>query len=231
LQRIKASKPKGAIFCHADWIAGVDYDANIYHKEDNNKAYEDENNKDPKEEQDIDKDQYNWINEDKLEDQNEDARQDDNHNQHLEQDKVAQDVQEEDGSKDEGTPIISEPESNSQASGVRRSMRTSQPVSQLGPNMSGKLYMQNNKKKRKVSFVKDKKKQLEYCHNLVAQVRPADKKITEYGSNQSMLVARFIQDITMHVNLHRASFVQQYILQKGLKVFGKKGPELEISDA
>jgi hypothetical protein len=38
-----------------------------------------------------------------------------------------------------------------------------------------------------------------------------------------MLVARSIQDITMNVNKYRASFAQQYMLQKGLKVFGNKG--------
>jgi hypothetical protein len=38
-----------------------------------------------------------------------------------------------------------------------------------------------------------------------------------------MLIARFIQDITMNVSEHGASFAQQYMLQKGLKVFGKKG--------
>jgi hypothetical protein len=40
-----------------------------------------------------------------------------------------------------------------------------------------------------------------------------------------MLTARFIQDISMNINQHGASFAQQYILQKGLKVFGKKGHE------
>jgi hypothetical protein len=40
-----------------------------------------------------------------------------------------------------------------------------------------------------------------------------------------MLIARFIQDITMNVNEHGASFTQQYMLQKELKVFGKKGHE------
>jgi hypothetical protein len=65
-------------------------------------------------------------------------------------------------------------------------MRTSQPVSQLEPNMSGKPYMQNNKKKRKVSFVEAKLRQLEHSHNLVAQVRPEEDKIVEYGSNQAI---------------------------------------------
>jgi hypothetical protein len=49
-------------------------------------------------------------------------------------------------------------------------------------------------------------RQLEYCHNLVAQVKPDEEKILEYGSNGAMLIARFIQDITMNVNKHGACF-------------------------
>jgi hypothetical protein len=56
-------------------------------------------------------------------------------------------------------------------------------------------------------------------------VRPREEQTIEYGSSQVMLIARFIQDITKNVNEHGASFAQQYILQKGLKVFGNKGHE------
>jgi hypothetical protein len=66
-------------------------------------------------------------------------------------------------------------------------------------------------------------RQLEYCHNLVAQVKPDKEMNTEYGSDEAMLIARSIQDMTMNVNKHRASFAQQHMLQKGLKV-------LEIKD-
>jgi hypothetical protein len=89
--------------------------------------------------------------------------------------------------------------------------------------MSGKSYLQNDKKiLKKVAFAEDELKQLEYCHNLVCQVKPEKDKTIEYGSCQAMLIARFIQDITMNVNQHGASFAQQYMLQIGLKVFGKK---------
>jgi hypothetical protein len=91
--------------------------------------------------------------------------------------------------------------------------------------MSGKSYIQNNKKKRRVSFAEDKLRQLEYCNNLVAQVKPDEEMTIEYGSNKAMLIARFIQDITMNVNKHGASFTQPCMLQKGLKVFGSKGHE------
>jgi hypothetical protein len=52
----------------------------------------------------------------------------------------------------------------------------------------------------------------------------------EYGSSQAMLVAQFIQDITMNVNEHGVSFAQQYILQKGLKVFGKRGHDASMKE-
>jgi hypothetical protein len=60
---------------------------------------------------------------------------------------------------------------------------------------------------------------------VVSQVKPGKEQIIEYISCQAMQIARFIQDITMNINKHGASFVQQYILQKGLKVFGNKGHE------
>jgi hypothetical protein len=54
-------------------------------------------------------------------------------------------------------------------------------------------------------------------------VKPEKEQIIEYGLSQAMLIARFIEDITMNIKQHGASFAQQYILQKGLKVFGKQG--------
>jgi hypothetical protein len=103
-------------------------------------------------------------------------------------------------------------------------------VEQLEPSMSGKSYAQNIKKKRKVSFAEDELRQLEYCHNLVAQVKLDEEMNNEYGSNKAMQIARFIQDITMNVNEPGASFAQQYMLQKGLKVFGNKGHKASMKE-
>jgi hypothetical protein len=112
---------------------------------------------------------------------------------------------------------VSKQDTDLQGSKLRRSTRESQLVSKLKPNMSGKWYAQDNKKKRKVAFAEDKLRQLEYCHNLVSQVKPQTrKKMVKYGSNQAMQIARFIQDTMMNAKEHEASFVQHYILQKGL---------------
>jgi hypothetical protein len=233
LQRIKDSSHSNleiarTIFHDADWIAGVDYVESTQQEDDYDKDYDEEDNKDPDE--DIKDDQYDRIDKDELEDLNKDARDEDNPNQHHKQDKIENEEQNEQESEDEGTAIISEPESDSQTSEVSRSTRTSQPVERLEPNMSGKLYIQNNRRKKRVSFAKDKLRQLEYCHNLVAQVKPDEEMNIEYGSNEAILIARFIQDITMNVNKHGASFAQQFMLQKGLNVFGNKGHEASMKE-
>jgi hypothetical protein len=103
-------------------------------------------------------------------------------------------------------------------------------VEQLKPNMTGKSYIQKDKREKEISFAKDELRQLEYCHNLVAQVKPDEEMNIEYGSNEAMLIARFIQEITMNVNKHGASFSQQYMLQKGLMVFGNKGHKASMKE-
>jgi hypothetical protein len=224
---LKFKNRKGAIFHDADWIAGVDYDENIQQEDVYDEDYDENDNKDPYE--DIEDNQYNRIDEDELEDLCKDAKED-NPNQHREQNEIENEEENKQESEDEGTAATSEPESISQTSEVRRSTRTSRPVEQLKPNMTGKPYIQNDKKKKRVSFAEDELRQLEYCHNLVAQVKPDEEMSIEYGSNEAMLIARFIQDITMNVNKHRASFAQQYMLQKGLKVFGNKGHEASMKE-
>jgi hypothetical protein len=224
---LKFKNCKGAIFHDADWIAGVDYDENIQQEDDHDEDFDENNSNDPDE--DIDDDQNDQIEKDKLEDLSEDAKKD-NPNRHREQDKIENEEENEQESEDEGTAIISEPESDSQTSEVRRSTRMSRPVERLEPNMTGKSYIQNNKRKKRVSFVEDELRQLEYCQNLVAQVKPDEEMNIEYGSDEVMLIARFIQDITTNVNKHRASFAQQYMLQKGLKVFGNKGHKASIKE-
>jgi hypothetical protein len=223
---LKFKNRKGAISHGADWIAGVDFDENIQQDTEDNKAYDDDENEDPEEAENIDN-KYDWIDKDELEDLIEDEREQANPNQHREDEGQGKDEavgeEEEEEQEEDGSAIISKQETDLQGSKLRRSARESVPVSRLKPNMSGKLYLQNDKKtKKKVVFAEDELKQLEYCHNLVSQVKPEKEQIIEYGSSQAMLIARFIQDITMNVNQHGASFAQQYILQKGLKLFGNK---------
>jgi hypothetical protein len=70
--------------------------------------------------------------------------------------------------------------------------------------MSGKSYIQTRKKKRRESFAEHELRQLEYCHNLIAQVKPDEEMTIEYGSNKAVLIARFIQDIKVECQQTRS---------------------------
>ena len=64
---------------------------------------------------------------------------------------------------------------------------------------------------------------LEYCHNLITQVHPNPQEDVKYATMHAMLIARVMDDINSKVSIQGASFAQQYIIQKGLKVFGDQG--------
>ena len=168
---------------------------------------------------------YDRIDEEEIEDLIEETKEDSNPNQHGEDNN---DNGQEQPNEDETAHISEEDtEAESQGSELRRSTRTSRPVSRLEPTMLGQSYLQAGTRttKKKVRFVEDKLRQLEYCHNLISQVKPDESQTIEYGTSHAMVIARLIQDITTKVIAHGASFAQQYILQKGLKVFGDKGRE------
>jgi hypothetical protein len=86
--------------------------------------------------------------------------------------------------------------------------------------MSGKSNMQQ---KKKVIFESDVDMQLEYCHNLVTQTQPNESQSKEYSPSDAMLMARLIYDLNTRMVREGASFAQQYLLNKGLKIFGQKG--------
>ncbi len=86
--------------------------------------------------------------------------------------------------------------------------------------MSGKSYMQEQKK---VNFECGAEQELEYHHNLITQNKPVEGQSKEYSPSDAMLMARLIYDLNTRVVREGASFAQQYLLNKGLKIFGQKG--------
>ena len=66
---------------------------------------------------------------------------------------------------------------------------------------------------------------LEYCHNLTAQVPSDPQDELQYEHEHACFLARLIDDLNNGVAVVTQSEChgQQYILQKGLKVFGDKG--------
>jgi hypothetical protein len=86
--------------------------------------------------------------------------------------------------------------------------------------MSGKSYMQEQKK---VNFECDAEQELEHHHNLITENEPDEGQSKEYSPSDAMLMARLIYNLNTRVVREGASFAQQYLLNKGLKIFGQKG--------
>jgi hypothetical protein len=103
---------------------------------------------------------------------------------------------------------------------IRRSTREIRPIERLEPKMSGKSYMQEHKK---VNFESDTDLELEYHHNLITQNEPDKGQSKEYSPSDTMLMARLIYDLNTRIVREGASSAQQYLLNKGLKIFGQKG--------
>ena len=105
----------------------------------------------------------------------------------------------------------------------RRSTRRTSPVTRLEPSMTGKSYLQESMQ-AKGSNGSDIH-EIKHCHNLIAQVHPNPNKDVEYKITHAMLNARCVDNINNRVTTRGASFVQQFLLHKGLKVFGEHGHE------
>ncbi len=72
---------------------------------------------------------------------------------------------------------------------TRRSTQETRPIQQLEPKMSGKLYMQGQKK---VNFKTDANLQSEYHHDLITQNKPDKGQSKEYSPSDAMLMVRLI---------------------------------------
>ena len=70
----------------------------------------------------------------------------------------------------------------------RRLTRRTSPVMRLEPNMTGKSYLQESMQ-AKGSNGSDIR-EIEYCHNLIAQVHPNPNEDVEYKITHAMLIAR-----------------------------------------
>ena len=61
------------------------------------------------------------------------------------------------------------------------------------------------------------------CHNLMAQVRADDERVSKYSPETAMLIARTIINIKDELKMKGTCFGQQFLLHEGLKKFGDKG--------
>ena len=206
---LKFKNRHGVIFHDADWIAGVDYDDN----DDDNENDDEEYHPEYEDEEELEQEEH--IDPDEVDEITADARENANPNINEEQVQEVQPEQEQPEAlqdQEDDANIVSdgdEEESQGTSESTRRSIRTTQPIERLS-------YMQATK----VTFKNEPDKQLEYCHNLIAQTKPRKKK--EYEPSEAMLMARLINEMNTKIIEKGISFAQQYLLNKGIKVFGQK---------
>ena len=79
-----------------------------------------------------------------------------------------------------------------------------------------------------MTFKTEPNKQLEYCHNLITQTISNESK--EYSPTEAMFMARLINDLNIKIIKKGASFAQQYLLNKGIKVFGQRGRDTSMKE-
>ena len=105
---------------------------------------------------------------------------------------------------------------------TRRSAREVKPVERYGFN-------QVEKASKAVKF-EDNMRELEYCHNLIAQVHPNPDMDMEYDTYEATVIARNMNDLNQKITIQGACFVQQYILKKGLEKFGEEGKKAAMKE-
>ena len=205
-QNYKFTNRHGILFYPANWIAGVDYNnlpENI--DEENDDDYDpDEDDEDDDEYYDEDEDDYDRVDQDELDELlADDSNPTDSDTQ--------QDLTDDDSNQ--------EPEVAEQPQPVRASTRVTRQPDRISPTtFSGKSYAQQQQKK-KVQFSDEK----EWQYNLFAQVHPNPNDDAEYSEELAPVIAAYMIQLSAIAANHGASFAQQYILQKGLKIFKERG--------
>ena len=69
-----------------------------------------------------------------------------------------------------------------------------------------------------------------YCHNLIAHVHPNPSEDVENKITYAMLITRCMDNISNRVTTCGASFSQQFLLHKGLKVFREHGHDAATNE-
>src|SRR5210317_1889419 len=119
----------------------------------------------------------------------------------------------------------------------RSAMRRKKRIQQLRMQLFQKIDKQSKGRKQYESLYdlenkkqEMKQKDLEIRHNLVFQQTGEGRK-TEYSEERARLIAQMMQQIKTRVTSgDGVSFIQQYYITKGLKVFGDRGHEAAMKE-
>ena len=69
----------------------------------------------------------------------------------------------------------------------------------------------------------------ETCHNLISK-DVKKKRVSEYGLRTGKVIARTISALRNNIANSESSHAQQYMLKKGLKIFGQKGKAAAMAE-
>ena len=222
---LKFKNRNKVVFFDTDWIAGVDYNQNN----------EDEYNEYDNEEEDDNDYEYEHQHDEELDEDFEDIDPEElaetlaerNDEEEVNPINVRDEENNEENNNDN---VVSEDEdirenddeTSTESVPTRRSAREVKPVERYGFN-------QVEKAGKAVKF-EDNMRELEYCHNLIAQVHPNPDMDMEYDTYEATVIARNMNDLNQKITIQGACFVQQYILKKGLEKFGEEGKKAAMKE-
>jgi hypothetical protein len=206
----------------ADWIAGVDYEDNYEQNDDENENIENNEENDetyteqtPDYNTDIEMDDpniYDTIDQEEIDDILAEPGRDGNETnpnaREIPQERVQQQETEQDN-----TVTDDEDEDTVATASTRPTRERREP-----DRLTFLQHMNNH-----VTFEDEEWQRIEQCHNLIAQAHPNPEQDMTYDPAMAMVFARIMSDINSQTTIQGASFAQQYIIQRGLKKFGKLG--------
>ena len=155
-------------------------------------------------------------------DEDEDEQNDDDQLVDDEKEDDEDDEADEDSEDRQVETETTDDETTSDATAARRSTREVREPIRLEPTFQGKSHAQTE---AKVTFAESKTTRLEYCHNLVMQSHRDTSEDYDYTGTEAIVVAQCIVEMNKKSKTQGVSFIQQYLLHKGLKLFGDRGRE------
>jgi hypothetical protein len=209
-------------FFPADWVAGVDYDA-----EDG--SYDTDVTAPETESEDDDYDAEGYDHDDELSDEDTYDRVSESEISDLLDEQEAppvrmvrtappmtqEEIQVETVSDDDADDEMDDMEYYVRTGRPRRTVRK--------PDVLTYTHAQVKGEQKNVKFQDQERIRLEQCHNLVAQSHPNPEMDTEYSPSMAMIIAQNMAEINAKAKAEGASFGQQYIYQKGVKIFKERG--------
>ena len=220
IKSLKLNNRRNIIYYPADWIAGVDY-------ADATDANEDDDDSDSDDEEDNDNDndneeEYDRVEQDELDEilvEPRETNKPTNENANPIVDGADAEDEDEDDEQKSGDDEPSNKSDNDEPQQPERPVRArTQPERLTYSHMTNKV----------VHFAKQET--ATENHTLGTPTTQPRATIEEYNPQLAMVIARSMADINAKVMTHGASYSQQYIVQKGLKIFKERGSEAAMKE-